>query len=313
MREIKKSTEELLHKIIDKYIEMGQNPDGYLEGLLYQNQLDYWDYIQTEVLLNLQVQRTTLPDEMIFIVYHQITELYFKLILWEIKQIQAEENLTASFVSEKLRRMCAYFRNLTKSFEIMIDGMEKEQFLKFRMGLLPASGFQSAQYRLIEIASTEIIQITDKTKREELKNKPLEEQLKYLYWRYGATETDTGKKTLTLQRFEEKYNKIFRDWAEHCEGKNLKTLLLNTIESFPEIDRITIKDSLKEFDKAVNVDWPMVHIKSAARYLKPEKGDAVAATGGTNWQTYLPPRFQRRVFYPELWSVEELENWGKNS
>jgi tryptophan 2,3-dioxygenase len=37
----------------------------------------------------------------------------------------------------------------------------------------------------------------------------------------------------------------------------------------------------------------------------------IAATGGTNWQKYLPPRFQKRIFYPELWTTEEYENWGK--
>jgi tryptophan 2,3-dioxygenase len=46
------------------------------------------------------------------------------------------------------------------------------------------------------------------------------------------------------------------------------------------------------------------------RYLaRPDKD--VAATGGTNWQKYLPPRFQKRIFYPTLWSNEEHENWGK--
>ena len=40
--------------------------------------MTYWDYIQTDALLNLQVQRTTLPDEMVFIMYHQINELLFK-------------------------------------------------------------------------------------------------------------------------------------------------------------------------------------------------------------------------------------------
>ena len=37
----------------------------------------------------------------------------------------------------------------------------------------------------------------------------------------------------------------------------------------------------------------------------------IAATGGTNWQKYLPPRFQKRIFYPELWSEEEVKEWGK--
>ena len=37
----------------------------------------------------------------------------------------------------------------------------------------------------------------------------------------------------------------------------------------------------------------------------------IAATGGTNWQKYLPPQFQLVIFFPDLWSEEERENWGK--
>ena len=46
------------------------------------------------------------------------------------------------------------------------------------------------------------------------------------------------------------------------------------------------------------------------RYLKTDPNNAIAATGGTNWQKYLPPRFQKRIFYPEIWTEEEMENWG---
>jgi tryptophan 2,3-dioxygenase len=54
-----------------------------------------------------------------------------------------------------------------------------------------------------------------------------------------------------------------------------------------------------------------MHYKSAVRYLQQKEGD-VAATGGTNWQKYLPPRFQKRVFFPKLWSNQEIEDWGKS-
>jgi tryptophan 2,3-dioxygenase len=53
-----------------------------------------------------------------------------------------------------------------------------------------------------------------------------------------------------------------------------------------------------------------MHYKSAVKYLQKPKED-VAATGGTNWQKYLPPRFQLRIFYPELFTQDELTNWGK--
>ena len=36
----------------------------------------------------------------------------------------------------------------------------------------------------------------------------------------------------------------------------------------------------------------------------------IKATGGTNWQKYLPPRFQRRMFFPELWNETERKEWG---
>jgi tryptophan 2,3-dioxygenase len=63
-------------------------------------------------------------------------------------------------------------------------------------------------------------------------------------------------------------------------------------------------------DVNVNINWPLSHYKSAVRYLQKDPED-IAATGGTNWQKYLPPRFQKRIFYPELWSEEEQTNWGK--
>jgi tryptophan 2,3-dioxygenase len=39
----------------------------------------------------------------------------------------------------------------------------------------------------------------------------------------------------------------------------------------------------------------------------------IQATGGTNWQKYLPPRFQKIMFFPELWNDKEKEEWGKNA
>jgi tryptophan 2,3-dioxygenase len=71
-----------------------------------------------------------------------------------------------------------------------------------------------------------------------------------------------------------------------------------------------IKNALRQNDVNVNINWPLSHYKSAVRYLQLKNSD-VPATGGTNWQKYLPPRFQKRIFYPALWSTEEIENWGK--
>jgi tryptophan 2,3-dioxygenase len=303
---------------------MGQSLDSYLDGLLLSNYLTYWDYIQVDTLLTLQNPKTDFPDEKIFIMYHQITELYFKLSLHELEQIGNNGHtilpngqdlgwnatLNADFFAERITRINRYFESLTKSFEIMVDGMEKEQFLRYRMALLPASGFQSAQYRKIEICATDFFNLVDKDVRASFagKNASIEEMFENIYWNKGATELATGKKTLTLKQFEKKYSAEFIALAKEYQTKNMwakyKALSANDQQN------IKLINALKELDVNVNINWPLMHYKSAVRYLQQNTED-IAATGGTNWQKYLPPRFQKRIFYPEIWSEQEKEDWGK--
>lgn len=307
--EITPDIKEKLEKINAKYAALGQDMGSYLEGLLYADTVKYWDYIAIDTLLSLQKPRTSFPDEVIFIVYHQITELYFKLALREFEQIAEKEDLNADFLVERTTRINRYFEALTKSFEIMVQGMEKEQFLKFRMSLLPASGFQSAQYRFIEIASTDFINLVHKDVRSNFKGtEPIKEMYQNIYWKEGATELDSGKKTLTLEQFEERYSDEFIAFGE----KHVNSNLWQCYKRLPKVDqeRDDVIIALKQNDVNVNINWPLVHYKSAVRYLH-KAPDDIAATGGTNWQKYLPPRFQKRIFYPELWSKEEVDNWGK--
>jgi tryptophan 2,3-dioxygenase len=321
---MEKDIAEKIKLLEDKYAQMGQDLNSYLDGLLLSNYLTYWDYTQVDTLLTLQKPKTDFPDELIFIIYHQITELYFKLSLHELEQIAEngrnilpngkdmgwKEKLDITFLTERVTRVNRYFEALTKSFEIMINGMEKEQFLRYRMALLPASGFQSAQYRMIEISCTDFINLMDKEVRAEYinKNAPVEEMFKYIYWNKGATELATGKKTLTLEQFEKKYSKKFIQLANDYSTKNVWQKYQSLSES--EKQNQSLINALKQLDVNVNINWPLVHYKSAVRYLQQNTGD-VAATGGTNWQKYLPPRFQKRIFYPQLWTDQEKEDWGK--
>src|SRR6478735_12454166 len=96
----------LLGKLEEKYQKSGQDLKAYLEGLLHADYLNYWDYVQVDTLLTLQKPRTDIKDEMIFIVYHQITELYFKLTLHEMEQIAEQKaEMTGSKLLTKLKRM----------------------------------------------------------------------------------------------------------------------------------------------------------------------------------------------------------------
>lgn len=297
---------EQLNKLQKKYDVMGQDLSSYLDGLLYSDYLTYWDYIHLDTLLSLQTPKTHFPDEKVFIVYHQITELYFQLILWEIEQIATRENLDERFFGERLGRIIRYFRQLENSFTIMVDGLEKEQFLKFRMALLPSSGFQSAQYRMIEICCTDMINLVDARERAALRqSNDLGQQVEKLYWRSGATELASGKKTLTLRQFEEKYMKAFLEKGLEYKEKNLRSIYHRRFSGSQ-----SIIDQLRELDLLSNVLWPLAHLRSAGRYLQKDPED-IKATGGTNWQKYLPPRFQKIMFFPELWSETEQSEWGK--
>src|SRR6185369_16574740 len=115
---------EQIQKLQQKYEAMGQDLSSYLDGLLYSDYLTYWDYIHLDTLLSLQTPKTHFPDEKVFIVYHQITELYFNLILWEIDQIAEREMIDEKFFLQRLDRILNYFRQLVGSFEIMVVGLE---------------------------------------------------------------------------------------------------------------------------------------------------------------------------------------------
>jgi tryptophan 2,3-dioxygenase len=294
-------------KLLDeKYKASGQDLNAYLEGLLYAEYLTYWDYVQVDTLLSLQHPRTSFPDEKIFILYHQITELYFNLCLHELEQLTKAKSVDVDFFIARIKRVNKYFEALTFSFDVMIEGMEQKQFLQFRMSLLPASGFQSAQYRTIEIFATDFINLVAKDKRNELRNSSVADQYEHIYWKNGATELGSGKKTLTLLQFEQKYDNKLNKLANELHQNNIYSIY----QKFSKEDQIKAANALKNFDVNVNINWPLCHYKSAVRYLQRNPED-IAATGGTNWQKYLPPRFQKRIFYPELWTENEIENWGK--
>jgi tryptophan 2,3-dioxygenase len=131
----------------------------------------------------------------------------------------------------------------------------------------------------------------------------------HIYWKRGATEMTTGKKTLTLQKFEEKYEKILIFFAEEARTTNLWTAYQRLVAHTIPTEKL-IKE-MRHFDILVNIDWALAHFKSAMHYLH-QGTDSAAATGGTNWQQYLPPFFQKRIFYPELWTEQEKQDWGKN-
>jgi tryptophan 2,3-dioxygenase len=305
-------SKEILQKLEDKFQKINQKTETHLEGLLWSKPITYWDYIQTDALLNLQVQRTTLPDEMVFIMYHQVNELLFKMILWEIEQICKSDNLETAFFTDRLMRISRYFDMLTTSFDIMGDGMEVDQYMKFRNTLTPASGFQSAQYRLIEFASTDLINLIDYRFRATIdRNTPFEHALEHLYWQAGGKDHSTGEKSYLILEFERKYKAQFLRSMEEYNTINL----LQKFKQLPESDQKNpeLIKAMRHYDHTVNITWVMGHLNAARKYIESSGQGNGEATGGSDWKKYMHPKYQRRIFFPELWSENELKNWGEEN
>jgi len=301
--------EEILEKLEEKFQAINQKTETHLEGLLWAKPITYWDYIQTDALLNLQTQRTTLPDEMVFIMYHQVNELLFKMILWEIEQVCHSEKPETDFFTDKLMRISRYFDMLTTSFTIMKDGMEVEQYMKFRNTLTPASGFQSAQYRLIEFASTDLINLIDYRFRSSIdRETPYEHALEHLYWQAAGKDYKTGEKSYLILEFERKYKKEFLSFMEEYNTINL----WQKFKQLPEEDQKNeaLVKAMRHYDYTVNITWVMGHFNTAKKYIESGHGSG-EATGGSDWKKYMLPKYQRRIFFPELWSEEELATWGE--
>ena len=303
-------TKKLFKQLKDKYDALSQDLDTHLEGMIYSEPITYWDYIQTDALLSLQIQRTTLPDEMVFIMYHQINELLFKMILWEIQQVSHHKNLSAHFFSERLMRVSRYFDMLTSSFNIMSEGMEVEQYLKFRNTLTPASGFQSAQYRKIEFASTDLINLIDARFRDNIdRSTSYEHALEHLYWQAAGKDFKTGKKSYLLKSFEERYKNEFVAFTKEYNTINLYAKfksLPEDIQQNPEL-----KNAMRHYDYTVNITWVMAHYNTALKYLS-QGNETEEATGGSDWAKYMLPKYQKRIFFPDVWTAQEIEDWGKN-
>jgi len=309
--EISNERQQKIAALEEKFNNIDQKLDTHLEGLLWQKPITYWDYIQTDALLGLQTQRTTLPDEMVFIMYHQVNELLFKMILWEIEQVAYAEQLTTAFFTERLGRISRYFDMLTTSFDIMRDGMEVEQYMKFRNTLTPASGFQSAQYRLVEFASTDLINLIDARYRDTIdRNTPYEHAFEHMYWQAAGKDYKTGKKSYLIKEFERKYKKEFIDFMQEYNTLNL----WRKFKQLPEEEQQneSLREAMRHYDRTVNITWVMGHFKAARKYIESAAGPQ-EATGGSDWKKYMLPQYQRRIFFPELWSEEELANWGKDA
>ena len=109
--------------------------------------------------------------------------------------------------------------------------------------------------------------------------------------------------------FEEKYKDEFIRFAQFYNTHNLWTIFKSLPQDVKE-DEDLIK-AMRHYDYTVNITWVMAHYNTANHYLN-IGGKTAEATGGSEWVKYMHPKYQKRIFFPNLWSEDEIENWGKD-
>src|SRR5690554_3664613 len=185
----------IIQAIVEKYKNLGENPDTHLKGLLETKLLNYWDYIGVDTLLSLQKPKTNYKDEESFILFNQITELILKLVLHEIKQISGENHVAEIVLIEKIDRVNQYSKMLISFFITMKIGIDYDDYNTFRLALAPASGFQSAQFRYIELHCTSLENLVNEEGKKHLPVNPsIKDCFDYVYWKDAGINRKTGEK-----------------------------------------------------------------------------------------------------------------------
>ena len=253
--------------------------------------LTYGSYLKVDELLALQVPQSEPPehDELLFIVIHQVYELWFKQMLHEIeaamRHMERDELLR---VGKNFRRIHAIQRVLESQVEIL-ETMTPQEFNAFRYRLDPASGFQSAQFREIEFLcgaqKTGYLTFLEPTGAERvrlehrLEAPTLPEVLKALLGRRGYA-------TATHAELIETYRRIYEHDEQHY-------------------DLYLLLEDLIEFDERFLL-WRGRHVRMVERMIGMKPG-----TGGSLGVGYLEKTLVKK-FFPELWEVRTDLGGGSN-
>jgi tryptophan 2,3-dioxygenase len=254
--------------------------------------LTYSSYLRVDDLLDLQQPRSEGPehDEMLFIVIHQVYELWFKEILHEIDRVKrlldADE---AHRAQHTLKRVLTILKVLVAQLDIL-ETMTPLEFLSFRARLEAASGFQSDQFRQLEFTlgrkSRQAIQRFAAGSRAHtaLEQRFAEPTLWDAFVRYLAREGyPVPEATLT------------RDVTEAVQpSEEVQQVLIDIYRTDPKNSEIC--ERLVDLDEGVQ-EWRYRHVKMVERTIGVKMG-----TGGSAGAAYLRTTIGDPLF-PDLWEI----------
>jgi tryptophan 2,3-dioxygenase len=301
-----------LRVLEDSKKHTGQSLEQIIRGVSNQQTLTYWDYIKLDTLLSLQAPQTNYPDEKLFLIYHQITELYLKLIIHELTALTNTSKPSIECWKKHITRVNQHLKVVLNSLDMFSEQLEYKEFSEFRLSLAPASGFQSYQFRHIELMSTTLHNlISSDIKLQMRSDANIEAMYQNIYWKFAGRELHNNKKSHMLVEFEKKYDKVLIDLAQNYANRNIWSMYKDQISTI-QCDN-SLQSEMRDFDYNFNIAWSLKHYKLAAKHLKGSGAVDKSSTGGTNWRKFLPPKNQKITFFPGLWSLEEHSTWGNQN
>ncbi|MCL6587184.1 MAG: tryptophan 2,3-dioxygenase [Anoxybacillus sp.] len=259
----------------------------------FLNKMTYGDYLQLDALLSSQKRLSDHHDEMLFIIIHQVSELWMKLILHELRAaIEAIERNDMDPAFKMLARVSKIQSQIIHAWDVL-STLTPSEYMEFRDRLGQASGFQSYQYRMIEFAlgykTDYIVKIYEK-------DPALHEELKRAL--YAPSIYDVALKALARAGFPINPALLARDYSEpYQEDPTVEAAWLavyQNVDQYWELYQlaeklIDIEDWLQQ--------WRFRHMKTVERIIGHKTG-----TGGSSGVTYLKKVLDHR-FFPELWNI----------
>lgn len=252
--------------------------------------LTYDHYLKLEELLSLQQAQSTGPehDELLFIVIHQVYELWFKLVLHELALIQRSlEAGDAPTAQSAFKRVLTIFKTLVGQVDIL-ETMTPVSFLSFRDRLDTASGFQSIQFREVEILlghrSPTIGQHYTEAQRP---------GLAALLGRPSLY--DSFLRFLVHAGYAVPAAALGRDIARPPEeDEEVQRLLIDIYHRDPGTREIC--ERMVDLDEGLQ-EWRYRHVKMVERTIGTRRG-----TGGSSGADYLKQTLFQPLF-PDLWAI----------
>lgn len=259
----------------------------------FKEKMTYGNYLQLETLLASQHRLSEHHDEMLFIIIHQVSELWLKLIIHETKAaITAIQHDQFQSAFKMLARVSKIQSQIIHAWDVL-STLTPAEYMEFRNKLGNASGFQSYQYRLMEFVlgykTPHIMKIYENESN-------LYEELKASYLAPGLY--DVAIQALARHGLHINSDVINRDYSKTYEQD--ETVETAWLDVYKNVDKYW--DLYQLAEKLVDIEdwfqqWRFRHMKTVERIIGMKKG-----TGGSSGVGYLKKVIEH-YFFPELWNI----------